>query len=274
MTTTMPSVLAPSVLAKVRAEHVRAAPYPYLVLPDALDPALFREMAPGFPRLAKADAANNFAYRIQARAALRLGRLSPLWTQFVQRHTGPDFVREAVELFGPHLDRLYPELRARYGPGLAGASCRMRPEHGHDDHVATDAAGVETDCQFVFNSPVTAESTVRGAHTDQPEKLFAGLLYCRAPDDDSVGGDLEILTPKPGVRLPANPFDAPRDLFDVVETIPYRANMLVFWINLPTAYHAVTPRRVTPHVRRYMNLLINLPHDLPPLFRAHLARRG
>lgn len=261
-----------SVLTKAGPEHVRAAPYPYVVIPDALDRTLYDALTPGFPRLSKPDAENNFAYRIQSRTALKMGRLQPLWTEFVERHTGPAFVREAIELFGPHVERLFPELLGRFGPGLANAPCRLRPVHGREDHVAPDAVGVETDCQFVFNSPVKTPSSVRGAHVDQPEKLFAGLLYCRTDDDDSVGGDLEILALKPGARQPANPFDAPRDQFDVVETIAYRANTLVFWMNLPNAFHGVTPRGVTPHVRRYMNLLINLPRDLPPLFQAHRER--
>jgi hypothetical protein len=261
-----------SVLAKARPEHVRATPYPYIVIPDALDRALYDALIPGFPRLNKPDAENNFAYRIQSRTALKLGRLQPLWIEFIERHTGPSFVREAVELFGPHLARLFPELLARFGPDLGRAPCRLRPVHGREDHVSPEAAGIETDCQFVINSPVRTTSTVRGAHVDQPEKLFAGLLYCRADDDDSIGGDLEILALKPGMRQPASPFSADQDQFDVVETIAYRANTLVFWINLPNAFHGVTPREVTTHERRYMNLLINLPRDLPPLFRAHQER--
>ena len=44
-----------------------------------------------------------------------------------------------------------------------------------------------------YNSPVRTPSTVRGPHLDSPFKLFAALLYFRAPEDDSSGGDLEFV---------------------------------------------------------------------------------
>jgi hypothetical protein len=35
------------------------------------------------------------------------------------------------------------------------------------------------DCQIAINTPVRKRSTVRGAHVDQPDEIYAGLLYFR-----------------------------------------------------------------------------------------------
>ena len=117
-------------------------------------------------------------------------------------------------------------------------------------------ADVLVDCQFGINTPVSSPSRVRGFHLDSPKKLYNALLYMRAEEDDSDGGDLQIC------RFHDQPqfhkVTAPDDAVEVVDHVRYEANAFAFMVNSPAALHGVTPRMATPHLRRYINFLAEL----------------
>jgi hypothetical protein len=83
----------------------------------------------------------------------------------------------------------------------------------------------------------------------------------RHPADDSVGGDLTISR----FKSAHSDLDAKASLFDgayvsdehleVVETVQYRRNTLVLFINSIDSLHGVTVRQATPHGRRFVNLV-------------------
>ena len=95
-------------------------------------------------------------------------------------------------------------------------------------------------------------------HVDRQVALFAGLLYMRRPDDDSRGGDLELyrFRDRPRRFEPGRYVDDA--LVELVKTIPYEANRLVFFVHSPDALHGVSPRSVTPHPRLHVNFLAEL----------------
>ena len=116
-------------------------------------------------------------------------------------------------------------------------------------------ADVMLDCQFVINSPVVEATTVRGPHLDRPHTLFAALLYFRAPEDESTGGDLELYRmTRAGHRFDAR-YMIPSDAVTPFRRIEYAPNTLVMWLNTCDALHGVTPRAVTEHPRRYINFV-------------------
>ena len=85
----------------------------------------------------------------------------------------------------------------------------------------------------------------------------------RDPDDDSIGGDQEICRWRakpefknayiPGHQVTNTHIDD--DQVELVNTVQYRANTLVMFVNSPFAVHGVTERQPTPHVRRYINFI-------------------
>jgi len=85
--------------------------------------------------------------------------------------------------------------------------------------------------------------------------LYAGLLYCRLPEDEAEGGDLELYR----FRGPARGYNERRYVDDAlvepVKRIPYAANRLVFFIHSPHSLHGVTVRSVTPWPRLHVNFL-------------------
>ena len=79
----------------------------------------------------------------------------------------------------------------------------------------------------------------------------------RLPDDDSTGGDFVVHTSAPDVA--AAEYDSGNHLLrgsiGEFDTIKYKANTLLFFINTPRAIHSVTPRSRTPYPRLHVSIL-------------------
>jgi hypothetical protein len=100
-------------------------------------------------------------------------------------------------------------------------------------------------------------------HTDAPDELFAGLFYFRAPDDQTVGGDLEIFRWK---RNKAHLFvgsEVDESDAEPVHTVAYKPNTAVIFINSTMALHAVSARDPSPVSRRLVNIMGRVPHSIP-----------
>lgn len=214
-----------SVLAKAR--EVIREPFPHVVIEDALDD--YRELADAFPsaellRKGQTLASNEYSH-VHADQILTDARISPIWQRFVRHHTSAAFFAEVVALFGLH--------------HLETADTAVRYlECGRPARTPI----VLMECQFAWCEPVSAVSSSAPRHVDRAVSLFAGLLYFRLDDDDSVGGDLQL-------------YDGEHP----VKTIPYRANTLVFFVNSPRAFHGVTPRSITPWPRLHVNFVGEVP---------------
>ena len=104
-----------------------------------------------------------------------------------------------------------------------------------------------------INTPVTAgPSTSRGPHLDMPNRLFTCLYYLRHPDDDAVGGDLELFRWKNGPVADIANYALPAESVEVAAVVPYRANQMVIFPQGIDAIHGVGIRHPTPHTRRYV----------------------
>jgi hypothetical protein len=156
-------------------------------------------------------------------------------------------------VFGDHVVRLYPHA-------FPSVDALRASRLGVRDHGPADACDFFLDAQISGNTPVQRASSVKSIHVDSEHKLFSGLLYLRAPDDDSVGGDLDVLRLRPDLT------DAQRrrrfdgmfiddDLVEQVMRVPYRRNTLFMFVNGPDSLHGVTVRQPTQHPRLFLNLV-------------------
>ena len=119
--------------------------------------------------------------------------------------------------------------------------------------------GMVINTAMSINTPVIQAGSVRAIHTDHGDKLYSGLYYLRRPEDDSVGGNLQILKWKEGYTSLQKRFFYeegvdPRHA-EVVQEIPYGNNTFVMFINSLDALHAVTPRQVTTMDRTFVNFI-------------------
>jgi hypothetical protein len=240
-----------SVLAKAAHAGIAREPFPHVVIDDALEPALYRElertMPPAETILRGRAAGNNMPYRHSAEHLLRDGE-PPAWQEFARRHTSQRFFGEVVALFGETIRSLHPQLERRSGKRLEELRTSIR--------FVEPFADAALDCQVTWGSPVVEATRCHRVHVDRQVALYAGLLYFRRSDDDAHGGDLELYRFRPGA---ARAFDDGRFVDDAlverVKTIPYAANRLVFFIHSADALHGVSVRSVTPHPRLHVNFL-------------------
>jgi hypothetical protein len=238
-----------SILHGVTPDRINRDPFPHVVVDDALDPALYRELEAALPpaeTLRRGRALeNNTPYRYSAEHIL--AEAPPRWREFTEAHTSAAFFAEVVALFGETIRTLHPALETRAGKRLEEMKSSIR--------FVEPFADVALDCQIVYGSPVTEATRCHRVHVDRQVALYAGLLYFRDGDDRSSGGDLELYR----FRGEARAYDEGRYVDDAlverVKTIPYAANRLAFFIHSPVALHGVSVRSVTPYPRMHVNFL-------------------
>jgi hypothetical protein len=258
-----------SILSNASRADLRTEPFPHLVIENALDPAVFAELAASFPAddlVVDGRPVKDTWFDYPACKVVKDERITPLWREFFAHHTSGDFFGELLQVAGDALRGLHPQLESRVGRPLEAFKVGMRPG-GRGDPLAP-GADVSMECQFYVNY-TRAPRTVRGPHVDRPSELFAALLYFRQPEDDSTGADLEVcaandaLFPGPkAVRIAELPAEVDSAQVRTVRTAPYKANTLVLFLNSPRSIHAVTPRSPTPLTRRHINFCADVPFDL------------
>ena len=242
-----------SVLAKAKAGDVNTDPFPYLVIPDALDRAYYTKLTSEFPSIetingGKRRLTNNDATFLGAAEVFASPAISDEWKAFFRRHTSLGFFAETLRIFGQSVASLHPSIASLIAvPGERRLALADSGEEG-DFYIQ---------CQFGVNSSVRRESSVRTAHIDNPRKIYNALLYCRDPSDDAEGGDLVLYRFRGAPGFYGRRTALPNRIEEVVR-VPYAANTLVLFANSPNSVHGVTPRKPTPHVRRYINFQVEL----------------
>ncbi len=280
-----------SVLRRARPDDVVEDPYPYIVVHDALPDELCNALIADYPRLdilGVDGTRNNTRWSMPARDAAQTAGIADIWKALVAYHASPAFFDDFVRVFGDHVVRLYPEafpnLEALHAvrPGIRA---RDGDDEGRGDFFL--------DAQISGNTAVRDASSVKTIHVDSEHKLFSGLFYLRSPEDDSVGGDLDVLRLRRDLtraqwRKRFNGMFIDDALVEQVTRIPYARNTLVMFVNGPDALHGVTVRQPTRHLRLFMNLvgesrtkLFNVPQHwrvrvakLPRLIKKRLRRGG
>jgi hypothetical protein len=245
-----------SVLRHVRPSDVVEDPYPFVVIHEALPDDLCNALIADYPRLdilGVDGSKNNSRWSIPAWDASRNSAIATVWKDFVAYHSSPAFFDDFVRVFGNHVVRLYPNVFPDIGSLRAlRLGIRERDE--------TDSCDLFLDAQISGNTAVRDASSVKTIHVDSEHKLFTGLLYLRRPEDDSTGGDLDVLRFRKDLTAAQwrKRFDGmfiDDALAEHVTRIPYSRNTLVMFVNGPNALHGVTVRQPTQHLRLFMNLV-------------------
>lgn len=240
-----------SVLQKVRPSDIRIYPYPHVVIENALPDELYNTLSATFPKdysfgSKRQVLLNNKRMNIPAKAFLSQDNKKSvglkLWKAFMSYHISEMFALEVTRLFTQGLEGFRPDFIA---------DVKSRKASLDNFTVATRHTTLEKkadlilDAQFGINTPVHRRSVVRGPHTDNPNEIWAGLLYFKNKGDISkeTSGALEIwdcqnfckrirneeLERKRGLGLSLIPnhdqFDK-RELRKVL-SVPYKSNTLV-----------------------------------------------
>ncbi len=242
-----------SVLGNFKNGIYRSKPFPYIVIDDALPIDYYNELDRTFPIYEKflneQEMLQNTAYRIPAAQALYRMEIPEIWKYFILYHINYSFVEEFYSIFEQDIYKLYPKF------------INNLPKQEHSGVRFIKEKDLNLDCQFVINSPVKNKSSVRKPHVDNPMEFFAGLLYMRNHDDNSNGGNLCTyeFVDKPifyGKSTVENKY------VKIVEEIEYKPNRLVLFLNSLYSLHGVTDKSISPHYRKYMNIIGELRFQL------------
>jgi hypothetical protein len=239
---------------------IRREPFPHIVVPDALDPSLYRQLCAGFPpfsRIGWADPkflpSSNCKFELSAAVMMADAAMPEAWRTLAALCSDRAFFDSVVALFDAHWPAA---LRQALGGTLSGHTMERLVRH------RPKAARMALDARIEINCPVTAAaSSPRGAHLDTANRIYSGLFYMRHPEDDSQGGDLQLFRWKDGPVREIDVVELPAERVECVVTIPYRPNLLVFFPHGIDAIHGVSVRQPTQHFRRYVFFTAELTND-------------
>ncbi|WP_298327482.1 2OG-Fe(II) oxygenase [Asticcacaulis sp.] len=251
-----------SLLSGIKNDDIRLTPFPHVIVPNALPEADYAALCDSFPPFSRIGWAtnnpilpNNRRFALPAANILSAEDMPACWKHFVELHSSPDFLAAVAALFQDHWPR---DMLAALGGSLTGHSTGRLNLSG-DDH---DRARIRQDARIEINTPVRDRaSCVRGPHLDTPNRLFSGLFYMRAAEDDSVGGELLLYRWREQPIMAFDAYELPPHSVEEVARIPYRANQLVLFPQGMNAIHGVAPREPTPHCRRYVFITAELGQD-------------
>ena len=255
-----------SVLAKAHQAVKGKAGVPYIVIENALPESYYHELASTFPSDSYVAGPNESGpYRVHRRCALEViddARVPAAWRDFIEYHSSRAFFDEVCALWRTEIDHHHPTMERVLGKPLEAWTIGRRSP-GKDSNRQNENYDLVLDCQFSINRSEEAENPIRGAHLDSPRKLFAALLYMRAPDDHSSGGDLEFFRLRRGRYPKPKPGRISLAEVERVGRVTYQTNTLVMFLNTPLSIHGVTSRSVCPLPRRYINFLGECYGSLP-----------
>ena len=241
------------IFAKLDQAIVSTEPFPHVVLPDAIDPILCEDLLRSMPSLEVLSKGrplgSNCQYLMRSREVLESAVVGETWRTAIRAGLSSAFTSRVLQLFAPHIARIYPDFEERFGPLAELTGVPRALPRGSRGVIGVDAQiGVNT-------PPLVDGSSARGPHLDKPNKLFVGLLYLRPDGDRSTGGDLQFSVPNQLVTSCGPSYSLPLHRVRVVKTVPYQRNTLVVMLNTPLSWHGVSPRAITPFPRYYLNLV-------------------
>jgi hypothetical protein len=245
---------APSVLGRASSTDVARAPFAYVALDDALPADDYVALAGSFPPLEAflgelADTPENYAVRLEFRQAEAAGVASNAWRDFFAYHVSQDFWRDVVRVFGSELRAAHPDLESRIGKPFEEWRVKQRG--------APEEAEIALACQFVVNTPTSVTTSVKPAHIDRADKIFAGLFYMRRPDDRSEGAGLQLFRHRG--KPVFDKHETPWSSVEQAKCVEFAANRFIGFVNSEQSVHAVEPRTPSPVPRRYINIIAELP---------------
>ncbi len=233
-------------------------PYPHVIIKNALPTELYQSLADEFPVneiKEKLPLIEGHTHRYLANDVLYKKRIpvSEKWTNFFKAHTSQEYYDKVIDLFSEDMP---------YSKTVTNKKVMVRGvDESHGEMV--------TDTQFVVHNPINV-GTTRTTHIDNPQELYAGLLYFRQPNDTSIGGNFEIFDTEEvkGVHKQKGREITQNTKKTLVRTVEYEANTFVMFLNTGKSVHGVTPRHnatverlsinIIAETRSKQNLLFNL----------------
>jgi hypothetical protein len=239
-----------SLLQNANNIKLELAPFPHIIIKNALDENVYNDLSKKFPL--EFFAKNNKKNMNNIRKDLFFDELNAMqdvhddWKKFIEYHSSISFFHEILHIFEKIiLSNYYKKFDSKEKLYNCNSVNRFSTS---------------------INTPVLEASSVRSAHLDNLNKLFTGLFYMKQDDDKSTGGDLELYSWNKNIsnvkkrKLANNEIDI--DYIKYEKTISYGSNTFLIFLNSLDALHGVTPRSLTKNYRRMCVFTSKLPFSL------------
>lgn len=253
-----------SLLQNFKSENFKTEPFPHIIIKNALPTKLYDELLEKYPvkKFQEMLKYNNSNERLdlmfknsKKKKSLHIWdelEIPSCWKNFFLENTGDKFKNKFRDIFGKAFKDKYNKI------------------FPNNDFIYSNIA-------VSANSPVKEKSNkVRSAHLDQPSKLYTGLFYLRDKNDNTPGGDLDLLTWNKDITdnieksYLATKSEIDTRNVNVFKTIKYENNTFVIFLNSINSLHGVTERSVTSFIRKFCVLTGTLNYTL---FQKGISRR-
>ncbi len=241
-----------NVLQNANKSQIIMHPFPYIVVENALPVDVYEHLETTWPEELLSSNYENLTdekghtKRYLSSKVLQDKIVSTAWLEFFEFHLSNEFYKNAVYLFEDAIKKYYPDQVTDI---LNGA---VVPRNKVNQN--TNTTPFVTDCQFVQNKPLSDAETSRTPHLDNPQEIYAALLYMKKKDDNSTGRNFQIyesIHPQP--RLGKKRTIEETEL-RISRTVEYKPNTLVMFLNCRHGAHSVSSAR-SSHVRRSINII-------------------
>jgi hypothetical protein len=220
---------------RIAASEVELDPFPHFVTTDLLPDSAYEEILANWPPQELAKTTNWMARR-ELPVAAHLDELPkaifPTWKK------ATEWTQVARDLV---LEKLRPYLADKFVPLFGrrrAAEMRLVTQRGPGAFLATYTGALS-----LFT------------HVDHPRLVTNSFLYVneRSVEEPELG---TVLYQSYGLALPSNVMKLPREMekryLRRAKTVPYRRNLLLSYINTPSAFHGVDATDIGSRVRRLL----------------------
>ena len=227
-------------------------PYPHIIIYNALDEDIYNHLAKNYPNdkiIFESNLNNinkkmkeNTRYQIKGFKCINNDNIDNLWKRFVEYHTSKEFYIKVMKIFNKEIDDTEVLIR------------KLSKDNPKDK--------ILLDCQIGINTPNSIKSTVRDAHIDSSEEIYAGLFYMKDENDlcdENNGGNLDIyeINNKNNDDFFLNKGKnlINKNIIKKFKTINYSKNTFVLFLNSDKAIHGVTERQPNNISRKLINII-------------------
>jgi hypothetical protein len=192
-----------------------------------------------------------------------------IWHDFISYHSSKKFFLDIIDIFYDDIYKIYPDII-----NLIENNKNKENFLGLREKKNNEKFFFVSDCQPGINTPVKIESTVRNSHVDNPVELIAGLFYLRLPNDNSIGGDLEIMenNNKNEIKFYNKAEVYNNNDLKVFKKINYKKNNVIFFLNTINSIHRISPREKCSIPRNLTNIIFETYYIKEKLFKINYKK--
>lgn len=239
-----------SLLSNAKRINFFKSPFPHLLIEDALPKEYYNILSSKFPinffKSIEEENDNNVRKDLFNKEIKEKKDIDIYWKKFISYHSSKSFLSEILDFFYDDIFQKYPKK--------------------FKDLDFLKNLDTNNQLSTSVNTPVKKQSSVRGAHLDNLNKLFTGLFYMKIDEDRSSGGNLELYSWKKNYSNVKKRLLGSKDIsmehVIIEKTINYKPNTFIIFLNSIDSLHGVTPRSETEHYRRMCVFTSKLPFSL------------